>query len=182
MGRDSPPRKPEAGAAAPEGTPRALDLRSVFVIIGVGAAVVVVAAYATALIVPAPRPEATLQQTVAAPDDLLLRVMESEGEESGFQPQPGFGGAWHEVDLTTLSAFGRFRGFEIWSAVNAFGSTCLIAYHPATADIVARSCVPAGADLFVDTHWPGVGPGERLRFLLRGDTVEAFVLRPAEVD
>ncbi|WP_022890697.1 hypothetical protein [Agromyces italicus] len=147
--------------------------------IAVAAAVVVAAAYATVLVAPAPRADATLRQTGAHPDDQLLLRMESEGGETGFRPKPGYGGHDQEIELSTLSAFGAFRGFELWSAVNAFESPCLIAYHRATDDIVARSCVPSGADLFVDTQSHGLGPGQRLRFQLRGDTVDAFVLRPA---
>ncbi|MGI9824252.1 hypothetical protein [Agromyces sp. Marseille-Q5079] len=182
MGRDSPPPKAEAEADAHEGARRASWMRSVVIMVGVGAAVVLAAVYATALIAPVPRPDATLHQTGADADDRLLLRMESEGQESGAPPRPGYGGGEQEIDLSTLSAYGTFRGFEIWSAMNAFEAPCLIAFHRATDDIVARSCVPAGTDLFVDAGWPGLAPGEQLRFLLRNDTVEAFLLRPVGPD
>ena len=66
--------------------------------------------------------------------------------------------------------------------MNAFESPCLIAVHRASFDVVARQCVPEGADLFIDTSEHGLPGGERLRFVLRDDTVAAYLLTPEEVD
>ena len=126
-----------------------------------------------------PRPDATLHASGVEPDVQLITLMTSEGLGSGPSNPPGFGSE-QVIDLSSLRGFGTYRDIEVWWAVNAFESTCLIAIHRATVDVVARRCVPEGVDLFMDTDGHGLLPGERLRFFLRGDTVAAYHLVPEE--
>ena len=126
-----------------------------------------------------PRPDATLHPLGVEPDDQLITQMTHEGLGSGPSNPPGFGSE-QVIDLSSLRGFGTYQDIEVWSAVNAFESTCLIAFHRETVDVVARQCVPAGVDLFMDTDEHGLPEGERLRFFLRGDTVDAYHLVPEE--
>jgi len=177
MGEASPPLSAEQGADALAGAQRTTAKRSGSIALAVGALVAVGAVIADVLLVSSPRSDATMQRTGVAPDDQLRALMQSEAAETGFSPPPGYGSEM-EIDLSTLTAFGSYQDFEIWSAANAFESPCLIAIHRETVDVVARACVPTGADLFIDTMEHGLPEGENLRFVLRGDTVEVFHLTP----
>ncbi|GAA1991511.1 hypothetical protein [Microbacterium pumilum] len=178
MGQMSPSLGAGAGADAHGDGQRATAKQGISIALLVFAVIALGVIIGTVILVSGPRPDATMQPTGDDPDGDLLSLMESEGSEFDFTPRPGFGGGEMEIDLSTLEGFGTFQGIELWSAVNAFGSPCLIAVHRPTTDVVARACVPAAADLFVDTAGHGLAEGERLRFLLRNDTVEAFVLTP----
>jgi hypothetical protein len=177
MGEASPPSSAEPGADLLAGPQRTTAKRSGSIALAVGALVAVGAVIAVVLLVSGPRSDATMQPTGVVPDDQLRALMQSEGADIGFSPRPGYGSEM-EIDLSTLAAFGSYQGFEIWSAANAFESACLIAVHRETVDIVARACVPTGADLFIDTIAHGLPEGEILRFFLRADTVEVFHLTP----
>ena len=136
----------------------------------VGVLVAVGAVVANAALTPAPRPDATLHPTGDEPDDLVLRLLAPpEATEL-------------EIDLSTLRSFGPFAELELWAAVNAFDSPCLIAIHRATEDVLGTSCVPAGADPMTDTMWHGLPGGANYRFVLHDDTVDAYVLMPEEVE
>jgi hypothetical protein len=145
--------------------------------LAIAAGVAVGTVVATVMLVSGPPPDAILPPTGVAPDGDLITMMEAEG--LGLDPSnpPGFASEM-VIDLSTLRGFGTYRGIELWSAVNAFQSPCLIAVHRESVDIVARECVPDGVDLFVTTMWHGLPAGERLRFFLRGDRVAAYLLAP----
>jgi hypothetical protein len=143
--------------------------------IAAGAAVGIVVA--TVLLVSGPRPDAILPPSGVAPDQELISLMEAEGRGLGLSNPAGFASEM-VIDLSTLRGFGEYRGIELWSAVNAFESPCLIAVHRESADVIGRQCVPQGVDVFVDTMWHGLPGGERLRFHLRGDRVAAYLLAP----
>jgi len=151
-----------------------------FLALAVGAVLAVAAVVATAVLGAGPRADAILHPSGAVPDDRLVTVMESEGQEYELNRSALRGSSEMEIDLSTLRAFGTYRDIEVWSAVNVFESPCLIAFHRTSLDVVARECVPAGVDLFIDTAYHGLEAGERLRFFLRGDTVEAYLLTPEE--
>lgn len=136
---------------------------------------------ATVMLVSGPRPDATLQATGVEPDEQLNFLLESEGVEQGISNPAGFGSEM-VIDISTLRAFGTYEEIEIWSAVNAFESPCLIAIHRASIDVIARQCVPVSAELFIDTREHGLPLGERMRFVLRDDTVAVHHLVPEEVD
>lgn len=117
---------------------------------------------------PAAQPDATLQPTRVLPDALVLRVLEPPEAEH------------LEIDLNTLRNFGTQEGIEIWSAVNALGSSCIIAIHRETEDVLGASCVPPGATTFVDTVRHGLPVGAAYRFTLRPDAVDVHLLVPDE--
>ena len=144
-----------------------------------GAGVAVGAIIATVMLVSGPRPDATLQPTGVAPDEQVMFLLESEGLELGLSNPPGFGSEM-VIDLSTLRGFETHQGIELWSAVNAFQSPCLIAIHRDSLDVVARKCVPEGVHLFIDTMSHGLPDGERLRFVMEGNTVAVHHLVPEE--
>ncbi|MFB7890988.1 hypothetical protein ACFC1I_02135 [Microbacterium sp. NPDC056044] len=127
-------------------------------------------------------PDAVMRPTGAEPDDQLLTLLAAEGQPL----RPDIEGASEmQIDLSTLHAFGTYSDIEVWSAVNTFGSPCLIGVHRATDDVVARRCMPAGADLFMDMPWDvlhenavrrALPEGQVLRFFLRPDAVDVHVL------
>jgi hypothetical protein len=149
--------------------------------LAVAAGLAVGAVVATVMLTAGPHPDAILHPTGAEPDAQLIALLESEG--SGLDPAAhrGFGSEML-IDLSSLRAFGEFHDFEVWSAVNAFESPCLIAIQRETSNVVARECVPAGAELFIDPDGYLMPRGERMRFLLRGETVAAYHLFPEAVD
>ncbi|WP_104162507.1 hypothetical protein [Cryobacterium sp. N22] len=143
----------------------------------VGALVVAGWIVATVLIVSAPRPDATLHPTAAEADDQVRRLVVEEAP-------------WHEIDASTLIAYGSFLGLEIWSGVNAFDSPCLVAVHRANDNLSESSCAPPAADLIMDVSstgdgfegFDGVAGDGIIRFMLHGDTVDAYVYLLPEAD
>jgi hypothetical protein len=125
---------------------------------------------ATALLISAPRPDATLRPTTAEADD-QVRTLLTSAERAPF----------YHIDPSTLRAYGSYRGLKIWSGVNSFGSPCLVAVHWASDYFSKVRCVPFPAELIVDV------PSSRsdvfdllngdgiIRFILRGDTVDAYI-------
>jgi hypothetical protein len=85
-----------------------------------GTLVVAAAIVVTALLISAPRPDATLRQTAAEADDQVRTVVTLPERAR-----------WYEIDTSTLRAYGSYHGLKIWSGVNAFGSPCLVAVNRA---------------------------------------------------
>ena len=132
---------------------------------------------ATVLLVASPRPDATLHPTTGKADSEIRRMVNEEAP-------------WFGIDTSTLRVYGVFHGLEIWSGLNAFDSPCLVAFHQATGGLSESSCAPTPADLIMDVSSSGDGfegfdglAGEGIiRFMLRGDTVDAYVHLLPEVD
>jgi hypothetical protein len=124
----------------------------------------------TTLLLSPPRPDATLHPTGAAVDNPMLLV----------------GG----IEASTLRGYGSYLGLEIYSGVNAFESPCLVAVTRASGTLSEYRCAPAPADLVMDVSSSGDGfegfegrAGDGIiRFMLRGDTVDAYVYLIPEAD
>jgi hypothetical protein len=133
----------------------------------VGALAVAGGITATTLFVSVPGPEATLRPTGAVADDQLRRLV-------------ALNASLFEIDTSTLRSYGSYAGLEIWSAVNAFDSPCLVAVHRASGNLSEARCAPPPADLIMDVSSSGDGfegfPG------LAGDGIIRFMLRDHEVD
>jgi hypothetical protein len=127
--------------------------------------VVVGAITVTAVLVTAPRPDATMHLTAAEPDDLV------QGLAAASEVQ---------VDGSTLQGYGSFLGLEIWSGTDRFGSQCLMSVNRANDTLSDLRCAPAPAELFMDIASIGddydglLGEG-LIRFVYRGDTVDAYI-------
>lgn len=143
----------------------------------VGALTVVGGIVAAVLIlVSAPRPDDTLHPTGAEADN-RVRELVDQG------PSP-------EVDTSTLRAYGSYHGLEIWSGVNAVGSPCLVAVHRGNDVLSEWRCAPYPADLIMDVSstgdefegFDGLAGDGIIRFMLRGDSVEAYVYLMPESD
>jgi hypothetical protein len=142
-----------------------------------GALIVAGGIVATALLISAPRPEATLHRTAAEADNQVRRLVAVEARLL-------------EIDTSTLRGYGSFHGLEIWSGVNAFASPCLVAVHRASGNLSEWRCAPFPADLIMDVSSSGDGfegfdglAGDGIiRFMLRGDTVDAYVYLMTEAD
>ena len=131
----------------------------------------------TTLLLSAPRPDATLHPSGAAVDNrlpgLLLR-----------------GAPLLKIETSTLRGYGSYLGLEIYSGVNAFESPCLVAVTRASGTLSEYRCAPAPADLVMDVSSSGDGfegfegrAGDGIiRFMLRGDTVDAYVYLIPEAD
>lgn len=132
----------------------------------IGVVVGSIIATAALIVEPSVDADATLHPTGRPPDELIVRLLEL--------PEA----AHLEIDLATLRGFGEHDGVDVWSASNALGSSCLIAIHRETADVLGTSCVPAGTTTFVDSRWHGLPTGAAYRFTLRGDAVEVHLLLP----
>ena len=171
MGGPSPELPPAGGPAG--GAPA----RQLWGVAAVAAVALLVAAIAVVATVP--QPDATLRANAAEPDELVLRLLATEAIEWDFHSSLR-GASEMEIDASTLRGFGAYRDIEVWSATNIFQSSCLIGVHRQSSDIFARRCAPEGADVMIDTMWHGLDDGERLRFVLRGDTVDAYLLVPEE--
>ncbi|MFF2485378.1 hypothetical protein ACFVSU_03200 [Microbacterium sp. NPDC058062] len=164
-------------------TPRSAPTRRWGLIaLAVGAMVATTGVLATVVMSWDPPPDAVLHPTGTAADEELLTLLKAEGQP--FSANDG-GASEMEIDLSTLRSFGTYMEVEVWSAVNAFGSPCLIGIHRATEDVVARQCMPAGTDLSMDMYWDvqhgdgvrrALPEGEVLRFLWRADSVDVHVL------
>ena len=143
----------------------------------VGALVVAGGIITTVLLVSAPRPDATLQPTEAEADDLLRTLVAEDAP-------------WLEIDTSTLRPFGSYRGLEIWFGVNAFDSPCLVAMHRANDTLSEWRCAPSPADLILDVSstgdgfegFDGVAGDGIIRFMFRGDTVDAYLYLMPEAD
>ena len=167
MGRSSPSGVEDRLDARRAGS-RSEGARPAIIALVLGAAVGLVVATVGSTLAPYARADATLQPTGVPPDELILRLLE-----------PPESAHW-EIDLVTLRGFGAHDGFEIWSASNAFGSSCIVAIHRPTEDVLAASCVPIGSTTFVDTRWHGLPTGAAYRFTLRRDAVDVDLLLPTE--
>ena len=136
----------------------------------VGALVVAVGVVTTVILVSAPRADATLRAITAEADDRVRELVVQEVP-------------WLEIDTSTLRAFGSYLGLEIWSGVNAFDSPCLVAVHRANDVLSEGRCAPPAADLIMDVSstgdgfegFDGVAGDGMIRFVLRDDTVDAYV-------
>jgi len=134
------------------------------------AGALVVAGLATALLVSAPRPDATLYPTAA----------EADNE----------GAARRAIGTSTLRSYGPYLGLEIWSGVNEFDSPCLVAVHRANGSLSGARCAPAPADVIMDVRssgdgfegFDGIAGDGIIRFILRGETVDAYVYLLPEAD
>jgi hypothetical protein len=100
---------------------------------------------------------------------------------------------WFEIDPSTFRSYGSYLGVEIWSGMNAFDSPCLVAVHRVNDTLSESRCAPSAAELIMDVSSSGDGfegfegfDGLRgdgiIRFILRGDTVDAFVHLLPEAD
>jgi hypothetical protein len=136
-------------------------------------------AAAVVIVATVPQPDASLRASAAEPDELVLQLLATEAIEFDYHSSLR-GASEMEIDVSTLRGFGTYRDIEVWSATNLFQSTCLIGVHRGSEDIVARGCMPQGAEVVIDTMSHGLDDGERLRFVLRGDTVDAYFLVPEE--
>lgn len=141
-----------------------------------GMLVVAAAIVVAALLIFTPRPDVTLRLTAVEADD-QVRTLVSSAERAG----------GYEIDPSTLRAFGSYHGFNIWFGVNAFGSPCLAAVHRAFDYLSRARCAPFPADLIVDVSSSGEGldipTGDGIiRFIRRGDTVDAYVYLLPEAD
>jgi hypothetical protein len=143
------------------------------VAVAAGGLVSVGAIVATVVLMFWPRPDATLHRTTAEADARVVRLATDDG--------------WREIDGSTLRSYGSYLGLELWSAQNAFGSTCLLAMQPSIGILSEADCAPPPADLFIDVSSSGDEfdgfPGEGIiRFWLRGETVDAYLyyLPPAD--
>lgn len=130
-------------------------------------AVIAGAVVATVLIVSPRHPDAVMRQTAAEPDGLVRGLVAGEA-------------AWVEIDLSTLRAYGSFRGLEIWSGTDTFGSPCLISVNRANDTLSDMRCAPAPAELIMDISstgddYDGLGGEGLIRFIHRGDSVAAYV-------
>lgn len=133
-----------------------------------GALVVVGSAIAlTVVLSTTPRPDETLHVTAAEPDDLVRGLVAREASRA------------HIAD-STLRSYGSFLGLEIWSGTDGFGSPCILSVNRANDTLSDLRCAPHPAELFIDIasfgdDYDGL-PGEGLiRFIHRGDTVDAYV-------
>lgn len=105
-----------------------------------------------------PRPDATLQRTSGAPDAEAIRWAETAAPEM-------------QIDISTLRPFEPFENWQVWSAVNAFGAPCLLAFESSR---FRADCLPEPGDLLLTT-WPNdLTDGGQIHFALRGETVDVF--------
>ncbi|GGF01519.1 hypothetical protein GCM10011313_25840 [Mycetocola zhadangensis] len=136
----------------------------------VGAIVAASGIAAVLLLILVPRPDVILRSTDTEANSVVRRLVVEQA-------------AQFEIDPSTLRAYGSYLGLDIWSGVNAFGSRCLLAVLRAENTLSESRCAPPAADLIMDVSSSGdgfegfdgrVGDGI-VRFMLRGDTVNAYV-------
>ncbi len=126
-----------------------------------GALVAIGAVVTTVIVVNSPRPDATLTQTGEdAPLDALLLINDEY--------------AFALIDGASLRAHESFEGWDIYSGSNGFGAPCLVAVAP-TDDWLRIECTPEPAQQVADTFPYSQPDGPMIRFILSGDTVEAWV-------
>lgn len=122
-----------------------------------------------------PRPDATMHPIAAEPDSQVARHLAIL-----FLQQP---------DPSSLRAYGAYRGIEIWSGLDAWGSPCLYGYERSIEAVVIAECTPREGELVGDIgDWPtpwefeGLAKGSVIRFHLSGDSVDVHVYPAAEGD
>jgi hypothetical protein len=133
----------------------------------VGAVAAVAAVVIMMIVVSQPRPVAALGQTGEPAGLDVLVVVNSE---------PQF-----VIDGSTLRQHQGFRGWDIWSGSNVFGSPCLVAIAP-DRQWVRVECTPEPARLVADTFPYPLSGGGMIRFVLDGEYVDAWFYPPAEAD
>jgi hypothetical protein len=148
---------PDADAVASSKWPGRIGLA-----IGALVAVVVVV---TTVIVASPGPDATLEQTRANASLEVLQIVNRE---------PHF-----EVEGSSLRAHESFEGWDVFSGSNAYGSPCLVVISQ-DAEWSRIECTPAPAELIADTFPASQSDSRMIRFVLDGDTVDAWVYPHAE--
>lgn len=138
-----------------------------------GAAVATVAAVAVvgSMLWSAPRPDATLEPTGAAPSDQVLHLTDYARRQM--------------VVKQTLRAFEPILGLEVWSARSGLGNSCLLVFEPVTDDLLGVGCVPPPARPIVEIYdvpvawmerWTEQFPtGTAVRFVLNGDVVDVWI-------
>jgi len=133
-----------------------------------GALVAVGAVVAMVIMISGPRPDATLAKTGegASLDDLLLINEE---------------GSFLHIYGSTLRAHESFEGWAILTGSNTYDAPCLVAIAPAR-DWLRIECTPMPAQQVVDTHPYTQPDGPMIRFIVNGDTVEAWVYPHARAD
>jgi hypothetical protein len=119
----------------------------------------------------APRPAVTLHQTGAAPSEQVLRLTDYARRQL--------------VMKSTLRAFDRVLGLEVFSADSVLGNSCLLVFEPFTDDLIGVACVPPPAQPMVEIYdvpvawneeWTKQFPtGTAVRFVLVGDTVDVWI-------
>ena len=120
----------------------------------------------TAILASGPRPDATLQRTAGASDAEAIARLEVVVPEM-------------QIDVSTLRAYEQFEHWQVWSAVNAFGDPCLLAFE---SDHFQADCLPEPGDLLLTT-WPNdLADGGQIHFALRGATVDVFVYPSPQED
>jgi hypothetical protein len=119
----------------------------------------------------APRPDAVLRPTSAAPDDQALGLLDFARRLL--------------IDESTLSGFDRYRGLTVWAADSALGNRCLVIIEPSTGSLLDASCAPPGVEVIAqiddvpiygtDDWHEGLRSGTIARFVLAGDTVSVWL-------
>ena len=143
----------------------------------IGALVLAASVVATVLTVSAPHPDATLHATATEADRQVRKLVV---EDVPFV----------DLDAAPLRAYGSYRGLEIWSGVGRFDSPCLVAVRRPNGIVSGWRCTPASAALIMDVSSSGDGfngfdglAGDGIiRFIFRGDTVDAYVYLMPEAD
>lgn len=132
-----------------------------------GALVAVGVVVTTVIVASGPRPDATLAQTGA---DASLDVLQVVNREPYF-----------EIEGSSLRAHDSFEGWNVFSGSNAYGSPCLVVISQ-DAEWVRIECTPAPAELIADTFPGSQSDSRMIRFVLHGDTVDAWVYPHAEAE
>lgn len=165
-----PAREPDAVAAAGSGASiRRLATTSagrLWLIAGVAAAAIALV-YGVDWIV-GPRPDATMHPIAAEPDVWVVSQLEGLGPQAPYQ--------------STLRAYEAYRGIELWSGLDVWGSPCLFGFDRSLTTMVFAECIPREGELFGDVgDWPhpmefeGLAEGSVIRFQLLRDSVDVFV-------
>jgi hypothetical protein len=136
-------------------------------LVWVAAAIVVAAMVLAVFPVSAPRPDAKLRPIAAEADSQFLALLAEEVPRVRFS-------------LATLRAYESYRGLEIWTGANEFGSPCLIAVDRADGTVSEMRCAPPPAELIMDVSSIGDDfeglPGQGIvRFIHRGDSIDAYL-------
>ncbi|WP_109210642.1 MULTISPECIES: hypothetical protein [Microbacterium] len=177
-------RRPSAAAQAPRGTGGDAEpvrpgwwrrSRAGSFVAGAAVATLIAAAGAGWLAWAAPRPDATLRPTGAAPSEQVLRLADYARRQM--------------VGKASLRGFESILGLEVWSARSGLGNECLLVFEPVTDDLLGVGCVPPPAQPVVEIvdvpvawrqqwteHFPS---GTVVRFVLDEDAVEVWIYEGA---